>query len=344
MTIAFYAPLKPPSHPTPSGDRRMARLLMKALDRAGYPVFLASDWRTYDGKGLADTQREMLHKAAWEVDRIVKLFANRPPALWFTYHCYYKAPDLIGPKVAAHFGIPYVIAEASRAKKRLTGPWQDFSQAAESAIDAANTLFAMTAHDRFALDRDRVADQKVIDLPPFLDLADFTAPTPKKPGDALKLLTVAMMRPGAKMESYRRLALALPHLTRPYDLTIVGDGEAYSDVEALFPNATFKGALDAEALRREYAAADVFVWPGFEEAYGMVYLEAQASGLPVIAEDHPGPRSVIAAPLVPAGDPAAFAAAIEGQHSDPRSFIVDHHSIDRAAAILRDALGPLRCA
>ena len=36
MRIAFYAPLKPPDHPVPSGDRRMARLLMAALATAGH--------------------------------------------------------------------------------------------------------------------------------------------------------------------------------------------------------------------------------------------------------------------------------------------------------------------
>lgn len=322
----------------------MARLLMQALDRAGYPVFLASDWRTYDRIGNPSDQQHILNKATWEVDRIVKLFANSPPALWFTYHCYYKAPDLIGPKLAQHFQIPYVIAEASRAKKRLIGPWRDFAQAAESAIDAASILFAMTAHDRFALDRDKVGGQKIVDLPPFLDLADFPTPAAKTPGSSLKLLAVAMMRPGVKVESYRRLAAALPHLTRPYELCIVGDGEARAEVEALFPNAFFKGALDGNALRDEYASADVFVWPGVEEAYGMVYLESQASGLPVVAEDHPGPRAVVASRLVPTNDPAEFAAAIEGKHSDPRRFIEDFHSIDRAASILRDTLGPLSCA
>jgi hypothetical protein len=35
MRIAFYAPMKPPDHPQPSGDRRMANLLMQALRLAG---------------------------------------------------------------------------------------------------------------------------------------------------------------------------------------------------------------------------------------------------------------------------------------------------------------------
>ena len=47
MRIAFYAPLKPPDHPVPSGDRRIARLLLEALRRAGHEVALASRLRSY---------------------------------------------------------------------------------------------------------------------------------------------------------------------------------------------------------------------------------------------------------------------------------------------------------
>lgn len=336
MSIAFYAPMKPPGHPTPSGDRRMARLLMQALDRAGYPVFLASDWRVYDGQGDVAVQEKLLDLAALEVERVL---AVTRPTLWFTYHCYYKSPDLIGPRVAARLGIPYVIAEASRAKKRLGGPWDTFAREAEDAIDAADVLFAMTAHDRAALDRDRTGGQRIVDLPPFLDVADFSAPKPPSGGGPLRLLTVAMMRAGAKMESYRRLAAALERVETPYHLTIVGFGPCEDEIRAMFPAATIKGAMDETALRAEYAAADLFVWPGVEEAYGMVYLEAQASGLPVVAEDHPGPRSVIAAPLLPPDNPAAFAAAIEGTHTPPGDYVARHHNLDRAASILRDTLG-----
>jgi glycosyltransferase involved in cell wall biosynthesis len=318
----------------------MARLLMQALDRAGYPVFLASDWRTYDGKGDAQIQRDMLAFAPQEAARVV---AVTRPKLWFTYHCYYKAPDLIGPRVAGTLGIPYVIAEASRAKKRLGGKWDAFAQAAESAIDAADALFAMTAHDRFALDRDRSGGQRVLNLPPFLDTSEFSPRQETRTEGPLRLLTVAMMRPGAKMESYRRLAAALPHIRQAYHLTIIGYGSEHTEVEALFPDASFKGELDEEALRHEYVKADLFVWPGVDEAYGMVYLEAQASGLPVVAEDHPGPRSVVAAPLVPTNDPVAFAAAIEGTHADPRTVTVANHGIDRAAALLRETLGEMPC-
>src|SRR3954467_10004329 len=51
MRIAFYAPLKSPTHGTPSGDRRVAGLYMDALAHAGHRVQVASTFRSYDGDG-----------------------------------------------------------------------------------------------------------------------------------------------------------------------------------------------------------------------------------------------------------------------------------------------------
>ena len=57
MRVGFYAPMKPPDHPVPSGDRRMGRLLMSAIEHGGHTVELASRFRAYDGVGDAATQR-----------------------------------------------------------------------------------------------------------------------------------------------------------------------------------------------------------------------------------------------------------------------------------------------
>ena len=69
--IAFYAPMKSPNHPVPSGDREMARGVMKALaDKSrGYEVALVSEFRCYDGKGDVAVQKDLFHQ--W-VDWTVK--------------------------------------------------------------------------------------------------------------------------------------------------------------------------------------------------------------------------------------------------------------------------------
>ena len=118
MRIAFYAPLKPPTHGTPSGDRRVAGLLMDALARAGQRVELVSTFRSFDGDGDADRQRALRSQGEALGRTLAAQWRDAPrgerPGLWFTYHLYYKAPDWLGPVVSGALGIPYVIAEASR--------------------------------------------------------------------------------------------------------------------------------------------------------------------------------------------------------------------------------------
>jgi glycosyltransferase involved in cell wall biosynthesis len=57
--------------------------------------------------------------------------------------------------------------------------------------------------------------------------------------------------------------------------------------------AAFLGWLGGEELDRAYASADIFVFPSRTDTYGQVIVEAQASGLPVVAVAEGGPRSLI---------------------------------------------------
>jgi glycosyltransferase involved in cell wall biosynthesis len=60
-----------------------------------------------------------------------------------------------------------------------------------------------------------------------------------------------------------------------------------------YPNAVFLGSLQGEALAVAYAAADVVVFPSRTDTFGLVLLEALASGVPVAAFPVTGPRDVI---------------------------------------------------
>ncbi|MFX8899394.1 glycosyltransferase, partial [Acinetobacter baumannii] len=74
---------------------------------------------------------------------------------------------------------------------------------------------------------------------------------------------------------------------------VVGDGPARVALEEAYPDAIFLGARHGEALAEIYAAADVFVVPSKTDTFGLVMLEALASGLPVAAFPVKGPRDVI---------------------------------------------------
>jgi len=141
MRIAFYAPLKPPDHKTPSGDRRIARLFLHALRQAAHEPFVASRLRSFDPLGGESRQARMAARGKRTAERLVTRWRRAPetaPGLWFTYHLYYKAPDWIGPAVAAALGIPYVVAEAAFAAKRAGGPWDAGHRAVAAALRNAS--------------------------------------------------------------------------------------------------------------------------------------------------------------------------------------------------------------
>ncbi|MEW6643566.1 MAG: glycosyltransferase family 1 protein [Pseudomonadota bacterium] len=82
-------------------------------------------------------------------------------------------------------------------------------------------------------------------------------------------------------------------LDLPGTKVVVGDGPARAQLEKQFPDAVFLGARQGEALAEAYAAADVFVFPSKTDTFGLVLLEALASGVPVAAYPVCGPRDVI---------------------------------------------------
>jgi glycosyltransferase involved in cell wall biosynthesis len=84
-------------------------------------------------------------------------------------------------------------------------------------------------------------------------------------------------------------------LDLPGTKLIVGDGPARAALARKYPQAVFPGARQGEELAQAYAAADVFVFPSKTDTFGLVLLEALASGLPVAAFPVTGPRDVIGA-------------------------------------------------
>ena len=82
-------------------------------------------------------------------------------------------------------------------------------------------------------------------------------------------------------------------LDLPGTRVVVGDGPARAELEACYPQAVFMGVMGGERLAEVYAVADVFVFPSRTDTFGLVLLEALASGLPVAAFPAPGPRDVI---------------------------------------------------
>jgi glycosyltransferase involved in cell wall biosynthesis len=371
--IAFYAPMKPPDHPTPSGDRRLARDLIRAVEAAGRPVELASRLRSYDRTGDPVRQRRIEGLGARLAERLLHRYRERPrdrqPAAWLSYHAYHKSPDWLGPAVTGGLGIPYLLAETSFAPKQAQGPFVRGHAATERAIRAADLVLALTARDAECLSPLIAPPAELRRLPPFLDPSPYQAARAGRERHRARLaaclgldpaapwlLAVAMMRADVKRDSYLLLAAALGRLrTAAWQLLVVGDGPARPEIEAaLRPlgRVAFAGAVPETALPAYYAAADLYVWPAVREAYGLAMLEAAAAGLPVIAGREGGVEEVVidgvGGLLTPPGDPVRFAAAVDLLLAEPARrvamgtaaarFVAEERSFEKASAILHSAL------
>lgn len=378
MRIAFYAPLKSPTHSVPSGDRRVGRLFVDALGRAGHEVTLASTLRTYEPLGDASRQACLREEGIAEAGRLIAQWKGGDdagvPDLWFTYHVYYKAPDWIGPMVSEALGIPYVIAEASFSPKRAGGAWAMGHEATARAIRAASLVLCPTKDDVGCVQALAAGADRVVWLPPFLDAAPYQSAAIDRAAHRAKaaeqhdldpsvpwVVVVAMMRQGDKAASYRMLAAALGTLTDlPWQVVIAGDGPARAGIEKAFEavgprRARFLGQCEPEVLAGLYAASDLCMWPAVNEAYGMAMLEAQAAGLPVVSRRVRGVPDVVhhgtTGLLAPADDSIAFADHARALLADPARrtamgtvaarFVGTERSLDAIAARLGEAIASL---
>ncbi|MFB9949299.1 glycosyltransferase family 4 protein [Rhizobium puerariae] len=356
MKIAFYSPLKPPTHPVPSGDRLMARLLIQALGMAGHDVEIVSEFRSFMPVAGMSEFAGRQQAAEREIARLEEEWASRgKPDLWFCYHPYYKAPDLLGPALCRHFGLPYVTAEASYSSRRNQGAWASSQAEMLKAVEMAAVNLCFTDRDERGL-RAAAPRARFERLSAFIDATAFLAREPKP--CPFRLITVAMMRAGDKLSSYKALAEGLGLLReRPWMLDVVGDGPGREEVEMAFrqiapDRVRWHGVKNPDEIADLLSAASLYVWPGHGEAYGLAYLEAQAAGLPVVAEEVAGVPEVVVhgrtGLLTPPGDVGAYASAIDrllrseqerqAMATEARRFAGSERSIERAVSRLQDIL------
>lgn len=110
---------------------------------------------------------------------------------------------------------------------------------------------------------------------------------------------------------------AFLELDLPGSKLVVGGGPQLEELKRRFPQAHFTGPKEGEELARHYAAADVFVFPSRTDTFGLVVLEALASGLPVAAFPVTGPKDVLAGSGAGALDEDLRQAALAALALDP---------------------------
>lgn len=116
---------------------------------------------------------------------------------------------------------------------------------------------------------------------------DLFRPRPvRRFGDEPVFLTVGRVAVEKNIEAFLDLDL-------PGRKVVVGDGPQRAELETRYPKVTFTGKMTGDDLAECYASADVFVMPSLTETFGIVQLEAMASGLPVAAFPVTGPVDLV---------------------------------------------------
>lgn len=218
-------------------------------------------------------------------------------------------------RLCARAGLPFVVTvHGQDLYSNLGRPsWRrELERAAEAAaaIVCVSSRLATDVVDHLGADPAKVAV-----VPNTYD-ADRFCEVERTRGEGVRFVSVGRLVPekghDVLLEAFARVAGEIPGAR----LTIVGDGVRRTALESqaaslgIGDRVRFTGALAGDDLAAELAGADVFVLPSRSEGFGVVLVEALATGMPVVATRCGGPEDIVADDmglLVEPGEPDALA-------------------------------------
>jgi glycosyltransferase involved in cell wall biosynthesis len=183
-------------------------------------------------------------------------------------------------------------------------------------------------------------------IPNAVDLRRFRAESGLPAADGTKRVLFVGLLDGAQTKGLPNLLLALAQVTRDgiaWHLDVVGDGPGRAACEQMSANlgsaerVTFHGLLDQDAVAALMRRCDFLVLPSWHETFGVVIVEALASGRPVVVTDCGGPAEIVTPELgiiVPPGDIPALAGAVVAMSDHHRDY-----SYARLARVAADRFG-----
>ena len=241
----------------------------------------------------------------------------------------YGVPDLLhaqsgrwagaaAARIGARYDVPYVLTEHfSGFLRNAVFSWR--WSLVQEGYDGAGALAVVSPSLRRAVADRGLAPSSNVEIQPNLAPASFFEPLssdrPSPP--PFRFVTVARLKPSKNVSG---LLGAFAQVTSSDSveatLTVVGDGPERSRLEkrarvlGLADQVRFLGHCDRGSVREALWNAHAFVLPSHHETFGVVLLEAMATGLPVLATACGGPEGLVTPEtglLVPPGDPDALA-------------------------------------
>jgi phosphatidylinositol alpha-1,6-mannosyltransferase len=225
-----------------------------------------------------------------------------------------------------------VIADELRNERGLTRALLSI-QARWECLNArrADVVIAPSRYSADAARREYgVAAQRIVVVPEPLELERWTAlfaAAAPRPRGGPTILCVARMYPRKRVGDLLEAAALLHPRIPGARVRIVGEGPGWEDAVRLHAAlglgeaVTLLGDVSRDRLAGEYASADIFCLPSVQESFGIVFLEAMAAGLPVVACRAAAIPEVVedgvTGLLVPPRDPPGLARTLEALAADP---------------------------
>ncbi|MGB4028011.1 MAG: glycosyltransferase family 4 protein [Acetomicrobium sp.] len=293
----------------------------------------------------------------WNVPRL-----RLEPLLWKwhskkmfnLYKAKYGTPDLIhahnilwagvsAMEIAQSENIPYMITEhASNYVQDIVYSWQ--KPYIRKAINNAAVVLAVSK--TLAGKLMTYSDRKRIEvIPNMVDTGFFVFPPVPRKVSPFCFLTVARLNPKKGLDLLIKAFARAFSQENDVFLEIGGDGEQRAELESLVKNlrlnerVSFLGELSLEQVREAMWHANAFVLPSYVETFGVVLIEAMATGLPVIATACGGPEEIIKPDtglLVEPGNVVEMSKALKNVYEHRfelrkkelavRNYIVDYYS------------------
>ncbi|MDH3456623.1 MAG: glycosyltransferase family 4 protein [Gemmatimonadota bacterium] len=240
--------------------------------------------------------------------------------------------DMDGYRLSGNLRVPFVayvngvLADEARFERGFVGASMRLqAQAERRSVRSANRVLTLSRYSRQRLaDLYDIPRASIGVVPPAFDTdrwqatrASVEPPPSRRP----LVLSVARLYPRKDLSTLVRAALPLRERIPEVQVRIVGDGPERRSLAGLVHSLGLEqtidmtGQLDFVDLVASYATCDVFCLPSRQEGFGLVFLEAMASGKPVVACRETAAEELVEdgsnGLLVPPRDPGALASALD---------------------------------